>query len=93
MRRASRKDSTHQPIERALQALGWTTHDTSRLGENFPDMIAAKRGITILVECKTGKRKLSEGQQEFYQTWNGKVYVARSIDDVLTINHQAMEGV
>lgn len=93
MRRAARKDATHNPIAKAFEKLGCTVLDLSRVGDNCPDMLCSIRGHTVLVEAKTGSRGLSEGQREFCRIWRGKVYVARSVDDAAVIVQQMLTGI
>ena len=74
MRRDAKVDTTHGPIRDHLRAAGWAVRTTARVGDGFPDLIVARRGFTALVECKTGKCGLTEGQGEFARSWPG-VYV------------------
>lgn len=88
MRRAARLDSNHGEVRVHLERHGWTTRSTAPLGDDFPDIIAAKRMLTALVEVKDGskvpsKRKLSEGQQRFRDTWPGIVITALSPEHAL----------
>lgn len=91
---ARRKDNSHRDIAKGLLAAGFSVADTSRLGDNFPDLVIGKHGIDAKVECKTRDRRkngvktaaqlLSEGQREFKDAWRGApVIVAYSLDDVL----------
>lgn len=92
MRRAARKDASHNAIAKAFEKLGCTVLDLSRMGDNCPDMLVATRGRTALVEAKTGSRGLSEGQKEFCQLWRGSVFVARTVDDALEIVQKMHSG-
>ena len=93
MHRRHRKDGNHAEIQKAFESLGCSVQNTSQLGHNFPDLVIAKRGRTGVVEVKFGDYALSEGQVEFCQTWKGKVYVARSLDDVPVIVANLVEGI
>lgn len=59
MSRARRTDANHAEIMLALTALGWYVHDTSRLGDGFPDLVAARGGVLRLVEVKDGTKSQS----------------------------------
>lgn len=82
-RYARRVDTTHAPIRDALLGCGWSVHDTSRLGDDFPDLVVGAAGRTILVECKTPSRKdggvkasaVSDGQREAQRLWRGDAWV------------------
>lgn len=84
MRYAARKDSNHNAIANAATKLGASVFDTSRLGDDFPDMVIGYRGHTIIVELKTATGKLSAGQKYLAETWKGSpIRVWRTIDDVI----------
>jgi len=79
---------------KGLIAAGFSVMDTSRLGEDFPDLVIGKWGIDAKVECKTEDRRkngvktaaelLSEGQKDFKSEWKGSpVIVAYSLQDAL----------
>ena len=62
MRRRARTDSNHHGVIEALRAAGWTVHDTSRLGDGFCDLVAARHGRIELIEVKDGSKPLSRQQ-------------------------------
>lgn len=80
--------------------MGFSVADTSRLGDDFPDMVVGRNGFDALVEMKTydrrknGPRKtaedlLSGGQREFAQMWKGsRVIAAYTAEDVLRAFHE-----
>lgn len=83
-------------IVAALRQMGWhavdTSQDTPARGgmRGFPDLIAFKRGRTLLVETKHGKNDLNDSQVKFgaaiAQHCDPRTLIyctARSIDDVL----------
>lgn len=90
MYRAARKDLTHGPMARELRQMGFSVADTSALGDDFPDMVIGKHGVTGLVEAKTKSpgrmtmdKLVSAGQREFAATWRGSpVIFAFNADDV-----------
>lgn len=87
-RYARRKDLTHNPIAQAFEKLGYSVADTSRLGDDFPDMVIAKGIMTALVEAKAEKGKLRPGQKTFRDGWRGMIFEARSVDDVIEIDRR-----
>lgn len=87
---ARRKDNTHKAIAEGLEAAGFSVADTSRLGDDFPDLVIGKHGVDAKVECKTPRGKktaaqlLSEGQKGFRDEWKGApVIVAYTLEDVI----------
>ena len=83
-RYAGRRDATHAEIRNALRAAGWSVYDAGGVGGSFPDLVVGAAGLTFLVECKTGRGRLSEGQLEFARLWRGgPVVIARSAEDAL----------
>lgn len=82
MRRAAKKDISHNPIKQALEEIGFSVMDTHQLGEDKPDMVVSRSNKTALVECKTGNKKLMEGQDKFRLTWRGVFIKANKWEDV-----------
>jgi hypothetical protein len=83
-------------ICKSLRQMGWkaidTSQDTPARGgmKGFPDIIAFKRGRTVLIETKHGKNQLNDSQEEFRADIAQHVdprtltyCVARTLDDVL----------
>lgn len=91
---ARRKDTSHNAIAKGLVQAGFSVADTSRLGDDFPDLVIGKHGFDAKVECKTLDRRknghknaaqlMSEGQQDFAGQWKGSpVIAAYCLEDVL----------
>jgi Holliday junction resolvase len=77
--RHGRRDSTHAEIRDELRALGATVADTGDMGRDFPDLVVGFCGRSFLVEAKSAKGDLSNGQSEFARGWRGSpVVVLRS---------------
>lgn len=88
MRRAARVDANQPEVVKAFRDLGWSVLIISQL-KNCCDLFVSKNGRTIAVEVKDGtlppsKRKLTPGEQEFMETWQGEYKIIESIEDVLT---------
>lgn len=81
--RSTRRDANHAEIDAALRGDGWMTRDTHAVGGSFPDIVAAKAGINLLVEVKSPGGKLSEGQEVFFRTWPGPKIVAFSGEEAI----------
>lgn len=77
-RYARRVDTTHAPIKRALEKIGASVLDTSRLGGDFPDLVLGYGGRTLLLEAKSDRKVhhkrgdgVSDGQRELAAAWRG----------------------
>lgn len=91
MRRAAKVDANHAEIVAAFRQLGYSVGNLSQLGGGWPDLLVAKDGRTALVEVKSAKGKLNRDQLDFVASWHGVIEVARSIEDVLTIDRRLMK--
>jgi len=76
-----KRDSNHAEIARTFERLGCTVFDTSAVGGDFPDMVVGCAGRNLLIEAKSDKGKLSEGQDGFRERWRGQYDVVRSPED------------
>jgi hypothetical protein len=68
--------------------VGWTVVDTSRVGEGFPDAIAARRGRVEFVEIKRLKGKLTADQVQFHASMlrsGVTVKVLRDVQDAIRL--------
>lgn len=85
---ARKKDNNHNAIVRWALELGFEAHDTSRLGDGFPDAVMGFQlfrdlWVNDLWEIKDGKRgTLTEDEREFFERWRGPKTVIRSFEDV-----------
>jgi Holliday junction resolvase len=84
LRRNPRRDQSEPAIVQALEQTGWSVCQVSV--KDGPDLFAAKGGIVVTIECKTGSAKLKPGQVDFQQRWNAPVYVLRTLKDVEDLN-------
>lgn len=78
MRRAAKKDKNHNTIAQVFLDEGCSVFDASGVGQHFPDLVVAKDGDTVLVEVKGKNGKLTEGQREFADKWQGRAYTVRT---------------
>lgn len=82
MRRAAKRDISEPEIVNTLEQCGFTVHRVSQ--EGMPDLLCGFRGKTYLIECKTGKGKLTVGQARFIETWRGHpVQVLRDAQEAM----------
>ncbi|MEK6591981.1 MAG: hypothetical protein AABZ67_02750 [Pseudomonadota bacterium] len=83
MRRASKVDGQQSVIVAALRRVGWQVRSTSMVGDDFPDLICASRGRTVLFEVKSAGKEQTQGQREFSEHWPGELYVVRTVEEAL----------
>lgn len=85
MRQAAKRDISEPAIVDALEATGWTVTRLSM--KDGPDLLIGRAGVTELVECKTGRKKVRPGQGEWHARWRGRpVRVMRNSLDVELLN-------
>lgn len=82
MRRAAKRDISEPEIVSTLEQCGFSVCRISQ--ENVPDLLCGFRGRTYLIECKTGKGKLTVGQARFIEEWRGHpVQVLRDAQEAM----------
>lgn len=84
MRRKAKVDSNHGKIRDALRQCGISVFDASRVGNGFPDLVCALGGVTVLVEVKVPRGKLTRDQEAFKASWGGVIAIVRDLDGVET---------
>ena len=87
MRRNCRVDDNQVKIVAGLRKVGCTVLIISQLKNCF-DILVGFRGINIAFEIKDGdkplsQRKLTEGEQKFFDTWQGQVTVVESLEEAI----------
>lgn len=75
-RRASRVDSNHAEIARALRGVGASVISLAAVGDGCPDLLVGYRRVQYLLEIKDGtkppsRRKRTPDQIKFAETWRG----------------------
>jgi hypothetical protein len=77
VRRAAKRDESEPGIIQAFLAGGASVRPYS--GTGAPDLVVGYRGMTHLVENKTGRGKLTEAQEAWQRGWTGEpVAIART---------------
>jgi hypothetical protein len=92
LRRANKRDARHAEMVADLRRLYFSVADTSRVGDDFPDLIVGRQGLDMMVEVKTrltkhkpkeGTDYLSDGQAKFAAAWKGaKPFAAFTAEEV-----------
>ena len=90
MRTDARIDRNQPETVKEFRRLGYSVLIIAQL-KKCCDIIIARDGFTCAVEIKDGEkppsqRKLTEGEQEFKDTWKGRWYLCESLDDAQAID-------
>jgi Holliday junction resolvase len=90
VRLSSRIDSNQNEIVGILRQMGVSVAVTSMVGHGFPDLVAALQNVTVLIECKNGKKplsqqKLTKDQEKFHDEWRGHIHIVRSVEDAISL--------
>ena len=64
MRRAAKVDGNHAELREYFRELGCVVFDASGVGQGFADLVCQWGGLTMLVEIKTEKGKLTKAQKK-----------------------------
>lgn len=88
-RRAARVDDNHHEIVKAFRCAGASVKPVHTV-KGFVDLIVGINGRNLLIEVKDGskaqsRRKLTECEQAFHDSWKGKIFIVESVDDVAKI--------
>jgi len=89
MRRAAKVDANHKKIVASLRKVGYSVLNTHQLKNAF-DILVGHKGRNYAFEIKDGDkppsaRKLTEGEQKFYDTWNGQIDVIYTAEQAIEI--------
>jgi Holliday junction resolvase len=91
MRRAAHVDGNHAAVMQALRNAGIAARSLAGVGNDFPDVIAAFRGVNVLLEVKNpdsdrgAPSKLTKEQLEFIESWPGPAYVVWSPKEAVDV--------
>ena len=85
----SRKDDNHAEVKRWFEQLKCRVKDVSNV-PNFCDLVVQRGKVVRFVEVKDpskvpSQRKLTKGEQQFHDTWEGAVVVETFGDVVETV--------
>jgi len=72
---ARRVDANQLAIVRALEQVGCSVQNLSRVGQGCPDLMVARGGNIYLMEVKTAKGTLTPDQIEWMNEWKSYVHV------------------
>ena len=88
--RARKTDTNQAALVKQMRKIGLSVFITSGVGDGFLDIVAGIRGINYLFEIKDpdkcpSARKLTQDEQDFFNSWKGQVHKVETIDDVIKI--------
>jgi hypothetical protein len=88
-RRAAKIDANQPEIVKGLRKLGYSVLIVSQLKNCFDILVGAK-GLNFAFEIKDenkppSHRRLSEGEQKFFDTWRGQIDCIKNLDEALEI--------
>lgn len=83
-----KSDLNQQSIVDQLRKRYFSVAIISEVGGGIPDLIVGRGGKNLLVEIKNPNRppntqKLTPDEQEFHDTWKGKVIIAKTLEDII----------
>ena len=80
--RRVKQDTSAKDIDAYMAQVGFSALELDSLGGGAPDRLYGGRGLLILSELKTGKKKRQPTQVAWAQKWHGPpVYVWRTPED------------
>jgi Holliday junction resolvase len=90
VRRAAKIDANQKQIVDQLRKCGFTVLHLHTLGKGAPDIAVGAFNKNYFFEIKDAekpksKKKLTEDEEKFHQTWNGQISIIESIEDALHI--------
>ncbi len=90
MKKYGRVDANQRNIVNGLRNIGATVHVTSSLGNGFVDIVVGYRGFNFLFEIKDkekplSKKRLTENEKRFFETWRGQCNKIESVEDAILI--------
>lgn len=85
---AKRIDSNQTAIVKAIRSFGASVQILSDVGKGCPDLLIGYQGMNFLFELKDGgkcpsKRRLTDAERHFHETWVGQVVIINSIEEAL----------
>lgn len=91
---ARRVDANQREIVAAMRQCGARVLPIHELGKGAPDLLVGYRGKNLLMEIKDGakspsRRKLTEDEQEWHETWRGQVAIVTSVAEAIALLERA----
>lgn len=77
----NKRDLSEAAIVETLRAAGCSVYPLDKPG----DLLVGYLGVTHLLECKTGKGKLTETQEKFQREWRGDYWIIRTVEEAIEV--------
>ena len=81
----NRADCNQQEIVDELRKKEVSVIILSQVGRGCPDLLVGWYGVNYLLEVKDKDGDLSDSQKVFFDNWQGRAYIVRSIDEVMEL--------
>lgn len=84
-------DANQNEVVKSLRQLpGISVRVTSMVGDGCPDLIIGYKAMNYLIELKDekkipSKKKLTEPEEKFHQSWTGQINVCENLDEILKV--------
>lgn len=90
-----RTDANQREVVETFRSMGASVLILSEVGKGCPDLAIGIFGKNFLVEVKDGKKplsaqKLTEKEQDFFNSWQGQVCIIRSVDEAISFVRDAI---
>ena len=81
----NRADCNQKEIVEALRGIGASVVVLSQVGGGCPDLLVGWYGKNLLFEVKSPTGDLRQAQKDFFDNWQGRAYIVRSVDEVMEL--------
>lgn len=83
MKMRGRIDSNQREIVVALRKAGCGVQILASVGNGCPDLVAARAGKTVMLECKSRDGELTDDQERWHSRWPGAIAIVRTPAEAL----------
>ena len=85
-----RVDENQKRFVEHLRRYGATVQHLHEVGKGCPDILVGYRGINYLFEIKNpdmppSKQRLTEDEVKWHNSWQGRVYIVKDVDEAFRI--------
>lgn len=76
-------DKNHTEIVECARKLGFSVQSLHTVGKDCPDAIFGYDNLNLYCEIKSENGKLSDGQQDYHDSWQGQICTIYSVEDLM----------
>jgi hypothetical protein len=84
-RKAAKVDKNHGAIVTALRQIGAKVQSLAALGKDVPDLLVGYRGTAYLLEVKSERGKVTDGQAQWLAEWPGPWAIVRTPEEAIQV--------